>query len=246
LITPLFYGTSDMLTWDAATLLDGINRQRLYKDFWLGGFMGDEEYERNVLTDFDPAFEALRLEIVRRGLIDARGYYGIWPVFTKGKIVFLLDPSDFSTDAAQFAFPRIKQKEGRSIADWFRPESDVVAFLAVTIGRGCTERSREYAESKDANGMDFYCSRLGCCITKMLSDKITTEIRRAMCLKNRNQGTAYAFGKPGLPGLRRLNEVLQLLCAEERLGITLDSDCRLAPKHSSVKMFIHHAESEHL
>ena len=107
MIDPLFYGTGDILTWASGGLLDAVDRTTLYRQHWCRGAMSDVDFERHVLTDFEPAFDALKADLLERSLIDARGYYGIWPVYVEAETLYLLNPSDFNTEIAQFTFPRI-------------------------------------------------------------------------------------------------------------------------------------------
>jgi len=246
LLTPMFYGTSDMLTWDTSNLLDGIDRRKLYKGYWRTGRMSGEEFERNVLTEFDPAFEVLRKEIIGHNRIDARGYYGIWPVYAEAETVYFLDPSNFSSEVAQFTFPRTERKNGRSIADWVRPDGDVVGVQVVTIGGALAERCREYFEKEDRYSLGFYLNGIGNYVTEDLAEKVTREVRRAMYIQGDARGTRYGLGYPGLPGLEKQKVLLELLCAEERLGITLTTGFQMVPEHSTATIFIHHPDSQYL
>ncbi|MBD3391774.1 MAG: methionine synthase [Chitinivibrionales bacterium] len=246
LVTPMFFGTGDMLTWDAGALLDGIDRTRLYKGYWRTGRMSGEEFERNALTEFDPAFDTLKREILDKELIDARGYYGFWPVYVKGETVYLLHPSDHATEVAAFTFPRMRRRQGRSIADWVRPEGDILALQVVTIGPRLAERSRAYFEKEDKYTFGFFLNGIGNFLTEEIADKVTTEVRRAMYVVENRRGTRYGFGYPGLPGLEKQRDLLELLCAEDRLGITLTPGCQMVPEHSTVTVFVHHPESGYL
>jgi len=246
IITPLFFGTGEMLVWDSRRLLAELDRRELYKGYWRTAGLDDEAFERAVMTEFDPAFEALRQEIEAKNIVNARGYYGIWPVYADGETVYLLDPSDFSTEVAHFIFPRVRRKQGRSIADWIRPEGDVIGLQVVTLGGALAARSREYFEREDKYSRGFFLNGIGNYLTEIIADKVTAEIRRAMFLPDKKQGRRYGFGYPGLPGLEKQKDLLDLLCAEDRLGITLTSGYQMAPEHSTVTIFVHHPDAQYL
>jgi 5-methyltetrahydrofolate--homocysteine methyltransferase len=243
IVNPMFYGTGEMLTWDSRGLFAEADRRELYKGYWRTGALSDEAFERAVLTEFDPAFEALRDEINNKGIVDARGYYGIWPVYTDNETVHVLDPSDFTTSVTQFTFPRVRRKQGRSIADWLRPEGDCIGIQIVTIGGSLAERSREYFEKEDKYSRGFYLNGIGSYLTELIADKVTAEVRRALYMTDKKQGRRYGFGYPGLPGLEHQKDLLDLLCAEDRLGIVLTEGFQMVPEHSTVTVFVHHKDA---
>jgi 5-methyltetrahydrofolate--homocysteine methyltransferase len=246
IINPMFYGTGEMLIWDSAKLLEEVDRRELYKGYWRTGTLSNEAFERESLVEFDPAFEALKQEILAKSLVDARGYYGIWPVYAKDETIVFLNPSDFKTEEAVFTFPRQKRKAGRSIADWIRPEGDCVALQVVTIGGGIAQRSREYFQKEDKYSRGFYLNGIGSYLTEIIADKVTAEARKALFITDKKQGRRYGFGYPGLPGLEHQKDLLDLLCAADRLGITLTEGFQMIPEHSTVTMFVHHKGADYM
>jgi cobalamin-dependent methionine synthase I len=246
MVSPLFYGTGDMLTWDPRALLNAVDRTWLYRNYWCRRALGDIEFERQVLTDFEPAFEALKGTILEYSLLDARGYYGIWPACGKEETLCLLDPSDFATEIGQFTFPRVGTNSGRSIADWLRPEGDVIALQAVTIGPELARQRREYLDKGDKHGLGTYLDGLGRLLAELLADRVTGEVRRAMHVADCTQGTRYTFGNPGLPGLEEQRALLDLICAEDRLGLSLTQASQIVPEYSAVGVFVHHKDSRPL
>jgi 5-methyltetrahydrofolate--homocysteine methyltransferase len=242
-LVPPFYGTGDMLTWKAEALLDSIDRERLYKGYWRGGNLSEEEYQRTVMTDFEPAFDACR-KICAAGAIDPRGFYGFFPVYASETRLFLVDPSDFHTELISFDFPRMTHKHGRSIAEYFRPEADVIAAQAVTIGGGLSERSREFFQSEDRYAMGFYLNGLGNYLTETLAEKVTREIRRALYI-DRDQGRRYSFGYPGMPGLEEQSKLFELMCVEDRLGVSLTPGYQMEPEHSTLALFVHNGAASY-
>ncbi len=243
-LVPPFYGTGDMLTWSPADLFDRIDKERLFKGYWRGGNLSSEAYERSALTEFEPAFEALREDALSNNLLVPRGFYGFFPVYTSDTRLYLLSPSDFHTEIARFDFPHMTHKNGRSIADYFRSEGDILAVQAVTIGGGLNERSRAFFESEDRYTMGFYANGLGNYLTEGLAERVTREIRRALFIE-RDQGRRYSFGYPGLPGLEDQAKLIELMGVEERLGITLTSGFQMEPEHSTLAIFVHNREASY-
>jgi 5-methyltetrahydrofolate--homocysteine methyltransferase len=242
-VTPLFYGTSDMLTWRSGALLDSVDRTSLYRRYWCRSGRSEVDFERLVLTDFEPAFEALTGQFLQ---VDARGYYGIWPVYVHGETVCLLGSSDFTTEIARFTFPRVLSTAGRSVADWLRPEGDIIVLQATTLGTALVRHRTEYLENGDEHGLGTYLDGFGRFLAELLADKVTAEVRRAMHIADRTWGTRYRFGNPGTPRLGEQGVLLDLLCAEDRLGLSMTSLYQVVPDYSAVEIFIHHKESRPL
>jgi 5-methyltetrahydrofolate--homocysteine methyltransferase len=243
-IEPPFYGTGEILAWEAGSLLAGVSREILFKAWWGGGRLDESAYASARQGEFAPVFERLSEEIVRDALVDARAFYGFFPVIAEGEKLSVLDPSDNRTEALSFVFPRMA-KSGRSLADYVRPEGDVVSFQAVTIGGGLSARCREFLLDHERYSDGYYLNGLGSYLVETAADRASGEIRRALGLP-RGAGRRYSFGYPGMPGLEEQARLIEFLGAEERLGITLTAGFQMQPEHSTVAIFIHHPDAEYL
>ena len=155
LLTPPFWGTGEILSWDIQTLLDSIDKRMLFKGYWRAGRLAKEAYKKASETEFQEAFDSLSKEIVSNNLIDPRGYYGFFPVISDDNTLVILSPSDFSTELASFTFPRIEKRKWRCFADYFRPESDIISIQIVTIGAKLGDRCREYFQKEEEYAQQF-------------------------------------------------------------------------------------------
>ena len=79
-LEPLFWGTGDMLVWDAEQLLSTIDQNELFKTYWDKEYLSDEELNHVSKTVYTREFEELSTRIIQDQLIDARGFYGYFPV----------------------------------------------------------------------------------------------------------------------------------------------------------------------
>jgi 5-methyltetrahydrofolate--homocysteine methyltransferase len=243
-IEPPHYGTGEALTWDIGALLANLNREKLFKAWWGGGNLEKGAYTSARKEEFEPVFERLSSEIVKDGLVDARGFYGFFPVIADNENIIILDPSDHTTERLSFRFP-VMEKKGLSLADYVRPGGDVISAQAVTIGGKISERCREYLKGQDRYSDGFYLNALGSCLVETLAEKVSGEIRRALGLP-REAGRRYSFGYPGLPGLEEQARLIEFLGVEERLGVTLTEGFQMQPEHSTVAIFVHHPDAEYL
>jgi 5-methyltetrahydrofolate--homocysteine methyltransferase len=244
IVTPQFYGSSQVLRWDAAVLLAAIDTKRLFKGYFGGGNLDEQSFKETSEKTFLPAFEQLKQEIIGRNILDAVGIYGIFPVYTDDTRLCVLDPGDFKTHLTEFVLPRAGRKKNRSVADYFRAEGDVIAVQIVTIGKAIDEQCRKYLTLENKYSLGFYLNALANYITENLTDKVTTEIRRAFIIPA-DRGRRYSFGYPGLPGVEEQAKLFELLGVEERLGVSLTAGFQMVPEHSTMGIFVHHPEAEY-
>jgi 5-methyltetrahydrofolate--homocysteine methyltransferase len=244
IVTPQFYGSSQVLRWDAAALLAAIDTKRLFKGYFGGGNLDEQSFRETSEKTFLPAFAQLKQEIIGRNILDAAGMYGIFPVYTDDTRLCVLDPGDFKTHLAEFVLPRADRKKNRSIADYFRPEGDVIGVQIVTIGKAIDEQCRKYLTQENKYSLGFYLNALANYLTENLADKVTTEIRRAFYIPP-DRGRRYSFGYPGLPGVEEQAKLFELLGVEERLGVSLTAGFQMVPEHSTMGIFVHHPQAEY-
>jgi 5-methyltetrahydrofolate--homocysteine methyltransferase len=165
-------------------------------------------------------------------------------VYTDDTRLCVLDPGDFKTHLTEFVLPRAGRKKNRSVADYFRAEGDVIAVQIVTIGKAIDEQCRKYLTLENKYSLGFYLNALANYITENLTDKVTTEIRRAFIIPA-DRGRRYSFGYPGLPGVEEQAKLFELLGVEERLGVSLTAGFQMVPEHSTMGIFVHHPEAEY-
>lgn len=244
-VSPMFYGTSELLRWDAPSALSLLDAHELFRCDWGGGSLDAAEFARVRERDFEPTLEALTREISAQGLLDCNALYGIFPVATSDTRLIVLDPSDHTTELAAFVFPRIPEAGDRSIADYFAPEGDALGILAATIGRGLNARADQYAATEENRLLGLRLVGIATQLAADLSERVTVELRRALGVPV-GQGCLHSFGEPGLPGTDHLASVFEFMAIEERLGIVPSPDFRLTPEHSTVGLFVHHPEAERL
>jgi 5-methyltetrahydrofolate--homocysteine methyltransferase len=243
-VEPPFYGTGEILQWETESLLAAIDRTQLFKAWWGGGNLEESAYASAEKEEFEPVFERLSAEIIKDSLIEARGFYGFFPVIADGEKLSILNSSDNLTEALSFVFPR-SEKSGLSLADYIRPGGDVISTQAVTIGGGLGERCRELLLNHERYSDGYYLNGLGNYLVETVAGKASGEIRRALGLPQ-NAGRRYSFGYRGMPDLEAQKHLIEFLGVEERLGITLTAGFQMQPEHSTVAIFIHHPDAEYL
>jgi 5-methyltetrahydrofolate--homocysteine methyltransferase len=244
IVTPQFFGTSQVLRWDPEALISSIDTARLFKGYFGGGNLDPAAFKENSQKEFGPAFDLLKKDILANNLLDAAGLYGIFPVYTDDTKLFILDPGDYQSSLAEFVLPRVDRHKNRSIADYLRPEGDVIAVQIVSIGKAIDEQCRTYLTKENKYSLGFYLNALANYLTEQLAEKVTAEIRRAFFI-SADRGRRYSFGYPGLPGVEEQAKLFELLGVEERLGVSLTAGFQMVPEHSTMGIFVHHPDAEY-
>jgi 5-methyltetrahydrofolate--homocysteine methyltransferase len=120
---------------------------------------------------------------------------------------------------------------------------DVVAFQAVTVGEGASERfaaleaAGEYSEAYYAHGLAVQTA-------EATAEYLHQHIRRELSLSE-GQGKRYSWGYPAIPDLADHAKVFELLPAEKALGMTLTSAYQLVPEQSTAAIIVHHPDARY-
>ncbi len=202
---------------------------------------------------FDEANELLD-EIIEKGLLQARGVYGIWPAHAEN--------DDIVIDGAPPGprFPMLRQqaartdsRPNRSLADFVAPAGDHVGAFAVCI-TGAEELARRYEGEQD----DYRAI-----MVKGLADRLAEasaeyahlEARRAWYEPDsaptieelhaeRFRGIRPAFGYPACPDHSEKRKLVDLLGAE-RIGLGLTESFAMTPAASVSGMLFAHPSARY-
>ncbi len=238
MLTPLFFGTGDVLTWDNQTLLDDIDREKLFREYWVTGPIGPEEFERNRLTEYDPAFELLYKKIAENRTFDARGYCAYFPVFVEGRSVFVLDGMDFHTILGSIDFK--DGETGAAIPDYLRAEGDIIGFHTATLGPGTEKLFREVENAGGEIDLGRYLEGICRDLMRTVTRRLGIEVRRGLSLQATHGKSFPINDQMTTRASRRF--VYDLLCVEDRLAIDMDESGSLRPQFSEMSVFVHNRE----
>lgn len=128
-------------------------------------------------------------------------------------------------------FPAERGGQRRSLASYFSPERDAIAFFAATAGPGIANAARAL---KEEGRLEEYwrLHGLGSAIAEAAAqwvhDRIAAEIAAAGAPA---RGKRYSFGFPACPGTEYQDALLDLLDAS-RIGLHATEGHQLDPEHS--------------
>ncbi len=248
---PPFIGAAEPRGIPFRELLALLSRPTLYTARW--------GYGRG---DFDKAeAELSSLLAEAEALAEARFVYGYFPVKALGETSLLVGPGAAApaigtasaaaappaapaAPAAPLELPFPKETGGsrRTLAAYFCPEGDTIAFFAATAGSGLGRRAREL---KDEGKLEAYWhlhglgSALAEAAAQYAHEAIGAEI---LASGAESAGKRYSFGFPACPGLEYQAPLLELLGAG-RIGVSATSGHQLDPEHSVTAFIIARADA---
>ena len=199
---------------------------------------------------YDDALEQLD-EIVRGGLLTARGVYGFWPASSDGDDIVVQDDNE-----TRFCFLRQQTAYGdsrpnRCLADYVAPAGDHIGAFAVTAGIGLDELTARFeAEHDDYRSIiaKALADRLAEAFAEYLhevarhewyeqGEKLSTE----QLIAERFRGIRPAFGYPACPDHSEKWKLFALLGAEDT-GMSLTESGAMLPTASVSGIYLGHPE----
>jgi 5-methyltetrahydrofolate--homocysteine methyltransferase len=191
--------------------------------------------------------------VASEGLLEAAVIYGYWPAHSEGNAILVGDPVDPRRVIARFDFPRQKRGRHLCLADYVRPDQDVIALQIVTMGSRIDAAAAElfagnaYRDYLELHGLSVQ-------LTEALAEYWHTRVRdelgiggqdapdMAGILKQRYRGERFSFGYPACPDLSQQQPLCELLGAD-RIGVTLSEEFQLDPEQSTSAIIFHHPEA---
>jgi 5-methyltetrahydrofolate--homocysteine methyltransferase len=192
--------------------------------------------------------DATRLldEIVRDGLLQARGVYGFWPARADGDDVVLDEGTGFCFLRQQSAYG--DSRPNRSLADWVAPAGDHLGAFAVSV-HGADELAARYeAELDDYHAImaKALADRLAEAFAEWLHERARREwyesgepLPSEALIEERFRGIRPAFGYPACPDHTEKRKLFDLLGAEAA-GVGLTETYAMAPAAAVAGVYFAH------
>jgi 5-methyltetrahydrofolate--homocysteine methyltransferase len=215
-----------------------LDTNTLFRHHWGGYRARGPEYARLVGEQFEPDLRRLRAEALEQGWLEALIVSGYFACRAEGERLLLFDTED--RHLGWLDFPRQPDGDQRCLADYFRPDGDVVVLQAVSAGARAGEyvrelqRRGEYLRMLQVNG-------LASSTAEALADYAHLAARRDLGLTD-GRGLRFSWGYPACPDLHEQRKVLTWLRADDEIGLRLTRSDNLDPEHSTAAMVVHHPE----
>ena len=246
---PAFLGTR-VVEPELETLLGYVDWQFFFHAWDLKGKFPAILERPEARELYDDAQELLD-QIVREGLLTARGVHGFWPASSDGEDIAVEDNVRFCLLRQQSDYG--DSRPNRSLADYVAPAGDHLGAFAVGIFGTDEVAARFEAEHDDYKAI----------LTKALADRLAEafaeylheESRRSWyeqgerlpneeLVGERYRGIRPAFGYPACPDHSEKGKLLQLLGAEEH-GFALTETFAVTPASAVSGIYLHHPEARY-
>ncbi|MBI1735263.1 MAG: methionine synthase [Candidatus Rokubacteria bacterium] len=199
--------------------------------------------------ELDAIVQDLQRGAVEHGWIRAHGVYQWFRARAAGDAVLVLAPD--GAELARFDFPRQRDGERLSLADYVREGGDDwIAMFAVTCGAGVRERAQQWKDRGDylrSHALQALAIESAEAFAEMLHARLRTlwgfpdppELSVADKLKARYRGIRVSFGYPACPELADQATLWRLL-EPEQIGIQLTEGFMMDPEASVSALVFHH------
>ncbi len=254
-----FLGSRIRTDIDMREVFRFLNDRTLFSTQWQfkKGGVHPAEYERQMQEVALPALERLKRYCLEENVLRPAVAYGFYPCASQGDdLVIYRD--DGQTEWLRFAFPRQDHGEFLCLSDYVQPgetATDVVGFMAVTMGREVTKVAQSWYEA--GKYQDYlYLHGLGVESAEALAEWAHQQARREWGIgaddapdvrklfKKYYRGCRYSFGYPACPRLEDQAQLFELL-EPERIGLALSEQFQLEPEQSTTAMILHHPAAKY-
>ncbi len=231
-----------------------LDERALFRGQWgLSPGKTGPDYEELVETEGRPRLRSWLSRVASEGLLEAAVIYGYWPAHSQGNSIVVGDPADPQTEIARFDFPRQKRGRHLCLADYVRPDGDVVGLQIVTMGRKVDLAAAELFE-RNAYRDYLELHGLSVQLTEALAEYWHARVRAELgiggedapdiksILKQSYRGERFSFGYPACPDLSQQKPLCELL-GSERIGVGLSEEFQLDPEQSTSAIIFHHPEA---
>lgn len=208
-----------------------------------------------------PALERLKRFCLEEKILRPAVAYGFFRCAGDGDDLVIYQ-DDGRTERLRFTFPRQDHGEHLGLSDYQRPAnadgsaSDVVAFMAVTVGPEVSRYAHRLKEELHQYKDYLYLHGLGVESAEALAEYWHRQVRREWGIagddspsipklfKKHYRGCRYSFGYPACPDLEDQVQLFELL-RPERVGITLSEQFQLEPEQSTTALIVHHPQAKY-
>jgi 5-methyltetrahydrofolate--homocysteine methyltransferase len=199
---------------------------------------------------YDDATEQLD-EIVRDGLLHARGVYGFWPAHSEGDDIVLEQGVRFAMLRQQAAWG--DSRPNRCLADYVAPAGDHIGAFAVAIHGADVLAARHEAEHDDYKSI--MVKALADRLAEAFAEYVHLEARRSWyepdaaptpeeLVAESYRGIRPAFGYPACPDHSEKGRLFELLGAESA-GLALTESYAMTPAAAVSGLYFGHPQSKY-
>jgi 5-methyltetrahydrofolate--homocysteine methyltransferase len=237
----------------------GIDIDEVYNYLDLGGMirgawgykkgrLSDEEYQKLLDDEVNPKVEEMMA--IGREIFEPKVIHGFFNCRSQGDTFFLKNPA--TGEETAMPFPRQNREDGHCLADFFRPDNDICALMAVTLGRQVMDKEQEL---RDGDNYQDYLLFHGLAVmtAEALAEYAHKKIRETWgpdegplslheIWKRQLDQSRFGFGYAACPDLE-MNKVVCDLLETDRIGLNVTELFMCDPEVSTLALVTHHPQS---
>jgi len=239
--------SEDMSLYDIYPYLDETG---LIKAAWgyKKGTLSDAEYQKLLDEEILPNLG--RIKKMAEGIFEPKIIHGFFNCRSEGDTFYLTHPE--TSEEIPMPFPRQKKTPRHCLADFFRPDGDIAALMAVTLGKKVAEKEQEL---RDADQYQDYLLFHGLAVmtAEALTEYGHKQIRKiwgsdegdltlSEVRKNKLDQSRFGFGYAACPDLA-MNKVCCDLLDTDRIGLNVTESFMCDPEVSTLALITHHPQA---
>jgi 5-methyltetrahydrofolate--homocysteine methyltransferase len=211
------------------------------------GKLSDGEYQKLLADEVYPKLEEMKR--IARTVFEPKVIHGFFNCHSEGDTFLLENPAGGTTP---MTFPRQKKAGGLCLADFFRPDQDVCALMAVTLG---TKVAIKEHELRAADRYQDYLLFHGLAVMtaealaetwhrqiRLLWGSDEGELALAEIWKRKLDQSRFGFGYALCPDLA-MNKVCCDLLNTDRIGLNVTELFMADPEVSTFALVTHHPQA---
>jgi 5-methyltetrahydrofolate--homocysteine methyltransferase len=212
------------------------------------GKLSDADYQKLLDDEVYPKLEEMKQ--IGREIFTPKVIHGFFECRSEGDTFYLKNPATGKETA--MPFPRQKKAPHHCLADFFRPDRDICALMAVTLGKQVMDKEHEL---RDADRYHDYLLFHGLAVmtAEALAEYQHKKIRElwgstegSLTLeeiwKNKLDQSRFGFGYAACPDLE-MNKVVCDLLDTDRIDLNVTELFMADPEVSTFALITHHPQS---
>jgi 5-methyltetrahydrofolate--homocysteine methyltransferase len=212
------------------------------------GKLSDEQYQKLLDEEVYPKLEEMKK--IAKEVFEPKVIHGFFSCHSESDTFYLTDPK--AGTEIPMTFPRQKKAPHHCLADFFRPDEDIAALMAVTLGSKVMDMEHELRKNDRYHDYLLFHG-LAVMTAEALAEYWHRQIRLLWgsdegdlslheIWKNKLDQSRFGFGYAACPDLD-MNKVCCDLLDTDRIGLNVTELFMADPEVSTFALITHHPQS---
>ena len=228
-----------------------IDRKTLYALNWKFGGSASRERTHTTAAELEGLFQQWVDKAARNGWLKPQGVMGLFPCWSEGEQVILLDPADPSREIAQVTFNTVigaGNDDLLSGAQFFTPRGAAsgpgVAGLQITTSGPQVDTFIEQMKAEGDSESALFLQGLSDRIAEDMADHLNG-LQREMLGLGPKTGLRWSPGYPGMRDIQMNRVILETLGAGPALGVIITPAGEFSPTGTTAAAVSFHPDARY-